>query len=201
MTGTESSAPDGAAKPAGLASDKPICVYITDGIDGDEQKKLETIVFKAEKVALGMKAFRTVRMDSTQAAADPLLADAGTETPRLVLINPLDSKVTVIEKSKLTASAVFSALQDVSGKIFVERLDKVVKAHLDMLTEQDQLANKVKQLAAEQERASEKDTAKAKKDVAEAKAEMEKVQKDMTELAKKQADLWKLTPKSRTDAA
>ena len=204
VTGTEGEA-EGAKAPAvaakGFDAKKPICVYVCDNDDSDEQKKLETITFKAEKVGLAMKAFRTVRMDSAQVAGDPLLADAGKESPRLLLINPIDAKVTVLEKSKLSASAVFNALESVSNKFYVQKLDKTVKSHLDMLTEQDQLANKAKQLNESQARADEKDDAKAKKEIAEIKDEIAAVQKELSELAKKQGELWKMTPKNKAEAA
>jgi hypothetical protein len=180
---------------------KPIVVYVSDLVESDDQKKLETVTFKAEKVALGLKAFRTVRMDSTQVAEDPLLADKGKESPRLLLVNPVDGKVTVLEKSKLSASAVYSALEDVAAKFYVEKLDKTVKTHLDLLCEQDQLANKEKKLNGDAERASDKDGAAAKKDKEEIKKELEALRKEMSEVSKKQAELWKLTPKSKAESA
>jgi septal ring factor EnvC (AmiA/AmiB activator) len=197
--------PDEGAAPAkkggALRLDRPVCVYVCDNLADDEEKKLETITFKAEKVGLAMKAFRTVRMDSTQVALDPLLADQGKESPRLLLVNPLDGKVTVLEKSKLSASAVFNALEATSDKFYVQRLEKTVKAHLELLTEQDQLANKEKQLVEAQARAGEKDDAKAKKELAELKSELEALRKELAALAKEQAELWKLTPKAKADAA
>jgi hypothetical protein len=198
VTGKEAEA---AAAPKSLDVKQPICVFVTDNTGNDEEKKLQDVTFKAEKVALGMKAFRTVRMDSAQVAADPLIADQGKEVPRLLVVNPLDKKVTVLEKSKLSASAVFSALEAVANKFYVQTLDKTVKSHLDLLCDQDQLANKVKKLDGDLARAGEKDDAKAKKETAEIKEELAKVQKELTELGKKQADLWKLTPKSKPEAA
>lgn len=191
-----------AKKESALKLDRPVCVYVCDNADSDEQKALETITFKAEKVGLAMKAFRTVRMDPTLVAGDPLIAEAGKECPRLLLVNPLDGKVTVLEKNKLSAAAVFNALESVSDKFYVQKLEKTVKAHLDLLTEQDQLANKEKQLGESQARAAgEKSDAKAKKELAEIKAELDALRKEIAALAKKQAELWKLTPKSKADAA
>lgn len=191
-------AEEGAQAPArakGLDAKKPICVYVCDNDDSDEQKKLETLTFKAEKVALAMKAYRTVRMDSAQIAADPLLADQGKESPRLLLINPVDGKVHVLEKNKLSAAAIFNALENVSDKFYVQRLEKTVKSHLELLTDQDQLANRAKQLNLDLARAGEKDDAKAKKEIAEIQADLEAVQKQLSELTAKQAELWKLSPK------
>ena len=201
VTGKSGDASGATTAPKSLDAPKPICVYVSDGSATDEEKKLQDVTFKAEKVALGMKAFRAVRMTPEQVAADPLLADSGKEPTRVLVINPLDRKVIVLEKSKLSAAAVFSALEEVSNKFYVQKLDKTVKSHLDLLTEQDQLANKEKKLQDDMTREGEKDDAKAKKEIAEIKAELEKIKKTQTELRTKQADLWKLTPKSKPETA
>jgi hypothetical protein len=202
VTGTSGDEAAAAAAPKKLDAAKPIVVYVSDGSGGDEEKKLQDVTFKAEKVALGMKAFRTVRMTAEQAAADPLLAEKGKEGTRLLVINPLDRKVTVLEKSKLSAAAVFSALEDVSNKFYVEKLDKTVKTHLDLLCEQDQLANKERKLSDDLAREGEKkDDAKAKKEMEEIRADLGKVRKSMGEVGTKQRDLWKLTPKNKAEAA
>lgn len=201
MTGEADEKEEAAKVAPKLSATKPICIYVCDNTDSDDEQKLETIVFKAEKVALAMKAYRTVRMDSTQVAGDPLLADHGKESPRLLLINPDDSKVTVLEKSKLSGSGVFNALENVSDKFYVQKLEKTVKAHLDLLTEQDQLANKEKKLNEDQARVGQDSDAKAKKELDEIKDEMKAVRAELQEISKKQAELWKLTPKSKADAS
>jgi hypothetical protein len=196
-----SEAADATPAPKALDAAKPICIYVSDGSQSDEEKKLQDVTFKAEKVALGMKAFRTVRMTPEQVAADPLLAGQGKEATRILVVNPLDRKVSVLEKNKLSAGAVFSALEAVANKFYVQKLDKTVGSHLDFLCEQDQLANKEKKLNDDLTREGEKkDDAKAKKEIAEIRTELEKVRKTQTDLRTKQADLWKLTPKEKPTA-
>lgn len=197
MTG-ESGSAEAKPAPAPLAgATKPLCVLVSDNPSSEDEEKFQTLTLKAEKVALGLKAFRTVRLDSTQAAADPLLAEAGKDVPRLILIDPTEpTKATVLAKSRLSASAVYAALESASGRFYVEKLDKVVKSHLDLLCEQDQLVNKQKTLAADLERAGAKDGAKAEKAAAEVKAELEQVRQALDKLAGAARDLWKLTPKS-----
>jgi hypothetical protein len=200
VTGEQADDAEPAPKPAAAAvlrSDKPVCVLVDDNVENDEQQKLKEVTFKAEKVGLALKAFRTVRMDSVQASADPLLAEQGKETPRLLLVNPTDGKVTVLEKGRLSASAVFNALESVSDKFYVQRLEKTVKAHLALLCDQDQLVNKEKQLTEAMGRADPKDA----KENAERKSELEAVRKDLSGMAKKQVELWKLTPKAKADAS
>ncbi len=178
-------------------SDKPILVFVCDetevceGID-----KINDIILKDEKIALGMRAFRTVKMDPEQVEADAILTGHGKDVPRMLLVDPVKTKVTVVEKSKLKASGLFSAMKKVSGKFWKEKLDKVVKDHLKMLTEQDKLANAEKTLADKEARAAddEKKLEKVKKERADVRAELD-------ELAKAQRELWKLTPKTEKKTA
>ena len=156
-------------------------------------------MLKDEKVALGMKAFKTVKMHPDHAAVDPVLEGKGKDVPRMLVVDPTKLKVTVLEKSKLKASALYSALKKVSGKVHKEKLDKVVKTHLKLLTEQDQLVNAEKVLADKVTRLG-SEGKKAEKELAEVKEERTKVQEELKAIAKKQADLWKLTPKKKKAA-
>ncbi len=178
-------------------TDKPILVFVCDetevceGID-----KLNDIILKDEKIALGMRAFRTVKMDPEQVEADAMLTGHGTEVPRMILVDPAKMKVSVVEKSKLKASGLFSAMKKVAGKFWKEKLETVVKDHLKMLTEQDKLSNADKTLADKETRAAddEKKLEKVKKERAEIRAELD-------DLSKAQRDLWKLTPKAAKKTA
>jgi len=161
--------------------------------------KLEEVVLKDEKVALGMKAFRTVKMHPDHAALDPVLADQGKEVPRMLIVDPTQMKVTVLEKGKLKASGLFSALKKVASKVYKENLDKVVKSHIKLLTEQDQLANAEKVIADKLARLA-GEGEKSEKELAELKAEQTKVREELQAMAKKQQELWKLTPKDKKAA-
>jgi uncharacterized membrane protein YccC len=184
--GREESEP---AAPSGPLFDRPVCVYVTDG-PASGHDKVEEVVLKNEKIALALKAFRTVKMTSADADADPLLAGKGREVPRMLLVEPADGKVTVIEKGRLSTGGFFTGLQTVSGRYWAERLDRVVKEHLSMLTKQDQLANEEKVLTDKVQR-EEGDTPKARK----LKEELDALRKAREEIAAKQVELWKLTPR------
>lgn len=157
-------------------------------------------MLKDEKVALGMKAFKTVKMHPDHAALDPVLEGKGKAVPRMLVVDPLKMKVTVLEKSKLKASALYSALKKVSGKVYKEKLDKVVKSHLKLLTEQDQLANAEKVLSEKVARLG-AEGKKAEKELAKIKKEHEEVTAELKAIAKKQKDLWTLTPKAKKSKA
>ena len=158
-------------------------------------------MLKDEKVALGMKAFRTVKMHPDNAALDPVLKDQGKELPRMLIVEPTKLKVTVLEKGKLKASNLYDAMKKTAAKLYKEKLDKIVKDHLKLLTEQDQLANQQKVLAEKAGRVATEEGKSAEKELAEIKAEQEKVQTELQALAKKTKDLWTLTPKDEKSSA
>ncbi len=172
-------------------NDRPILVYVCeDTLACADSEKFETIVLKDEKIALGVRAFRCVRMSPDQVDEDAILDGAGKDVPRVLVIDPIKVKVKVLESKDLKASKLFKAMKSVSNKFWKEKLDKVVKEHISMLTEQDQLANADKTLADKEERAAE-DEAKLEK----VKAERKEVTDQLKDLLVKQRELWKLTPK------
>ena len=169
--------------------DQPIVVYVCDEAGCEGFDKLEEVVLKDEKVALGMKAFRTVKMHPDHADVDPITAGKGKELPRMLVIEPTKMKVTVLEKGKLKASTLFKAMEKAVGKVYKEKLKKVVNGHIKLLTEQDQHSNAIKTINAKIAREDdEKKQAKAKEELAE-------IKKELAEVGKKMKDLWKLTPK------
>jgi hypothetical protein len=170
-------------------------VFVCDsGCEGFD--KLQEVVFKAEKVAIGMKAFRAVKMTSEDAAAEPLLADTGDDVPRLVVYDPVKSKATLLAGSKLTAGALFAAMRKVSDGMYEQRLEVVVKDHLKLLTDRDQLSNRAKVLA-EKETRLEEEGDKAKKEMEALAKEKGAVQTELEGLATKEREMWKLTLKSK----
>ncbi|MFM8979810.1 MAG: hypothetical protein ACKOSS_05040 [Planctomycetia bacterium] len=200
LTGSEAAPQQGPAPRAAaqLAGTRPVVVYVSDGgAPCEQQERLETLTFASEKVALALKAFRTVRMDRAQVAADPLLAGQGDEVPRLLLVTPGESKVVVLEKSRLAASAVYKALEDASDRCHEQRLDKVVKAHLALLTDQDQLAGREKTLRDRQARLAGEEPAKVRRELAEVAAGLEALRQEQHDLRQRRAALWELTPKER----
>ena len=176
-------------------SDKPILVYVCDEAGGCEQfDKIEEIVLKDEKVALGMKAFRTLKMHPDNVDADPLLKDHGKGVPRMIFIEPTKMKFHVLEPKKVKARSLFSAMKRTAKGYWKESLDKVVKSHLKLMVKQDKLANQIKTLHDQKGRLEEKDTRKAK-DIA---AEIAEVEAERKELREEKTQLWKLTKKAKS---
>ena len=131
-------------------------------------------------------------MTPAQVEADPLLAEEGKTTPRVLVVDPVKLKVKVLETKDLKASKLFKAMKSTSNKFWKEKLDKVVKEHMNILTEQDQLANAEKTLADKAARVADDE-----KKLEEVKEERAEIAKQLEELAKRQVELWKLTPKAK----
>lgn len=179
-------------EPALKWTDKPMLIYVCDEGSGCEDfDKIEEIVLKDEKVALGMKAFRTLKMHPDDVSADPLLKDHGKGVPRMIFLEPNKMKFQVLEPKKIKSSALYKAMKKTAKGFWKESLEKVVKSHLKLMTEQDKLANEIKTLADKKDRLDEDDDQKAKA-IAE---EIEEVEGQRAELRTKKVDLWKLTPR------
>ena len=175
-------------------NDKPILVYVCDDTSTcADSEKFETIVLADEDVALGVRAFRCVKMTPSQVDSDPLLADEGKTTPRVLVIDPVKVKVKVLETDDLKASKLFKTMKSVANKFWKENLDKLVKDHKKMLTEQDQLYNADKTLAEKETRVQDDE-----KELKEVKDERAELAAQLKEIAQKQVDLWKLTPKNKS---
>ena len=175
-------------------TDKPLLVFVCDEGGGCETfDKIESIVLKDEKVALGMKAFRTVKMAPELLEDEPMMADTGKTLPRMVFLDPVKNKRTVLEAKKVKASSLYKAMKKVAASFYKENLDKVVKTHLKILTEQDKISNESRTLTDKKQRLAEKkDKAKLKK----IEAELAELKEQKSELAKKKQELWNLTPKA-----
>ena len=189
----ESDAAPATREPTLRWTDKPILIYVCDESTGCEAfDKIEELVLKDEKVALGMKAFRTLKMHPDNVEADPLLKGRGKGVPRMIFLEPSKMKFQVLEPKKVKASALFKAMKRAAKGYWKESLDKVVKTHLKLLVEQDKLANELKNLETKMERLEGESGDRKAKELAEEIAEA-KVRR--TELRAKKTDLWKLTPK------
>lgn len=175
-------------------TDKPIIIYVCDEAAGCEGfDKLEEVTLKDEKVALGMKAFRRVKMHPDDVEKDSVLQGEGREVPRMIVVEPESLKLTVLEGSKLKASKLFSTMKTVAGKVFKEKLDKLVDEHLKILTEQDQIVNAQKVINDKLGRLRGENG--KDRDIAELEEEGKELNEQMADLSKKQKDLWTLTPK------
>lgn len=194
-TGMPVSVPQDEASPF-LKMKGPVLVYVSHpGGGGDGFEKLEQVTFANEKLGIATKAFRTVRITPDNVEKDLVLAGHGKAVPRLLVVNPANQKVKVLEKGKLKASTIYSTLKSVAGKCWKESLEATVKSQLKLLTEQDQVVNQMKVLRDKESRLGQEDSAKAKRELEKIQKEIEEVQTQLEDLAKQSREMWKLTSK------
>mgnify|MGYP001816600270 CR=1 FL=1 len=175
---------------------KPVLVFVSHpGGGGDGFEKLQTVTFANEKLGLACKAFRTVRITPENADKDAVLGGKGKAVPRLLVVDPINEKVKVLEKGKLKASTIYSTMKSVSGKFWKEGLEKKVKSCLKLLTEQDQIVNEMKLLRDKESLLAQEDGDKAERELKKLTKEIEEVQAELERIRKEQDELWKMTPK------
>jgi hypothetical protein len=142
--GGKSGEGDKPADPPRRLADKPMLVYVADASGTEGFDKVEKVVLTDDKVVIGSHAFRCIKMTPEQAAQDPILATAGKETPRIVLVSADYKDTVVLEGGKLSVGGLWSAMQTAYGKFYEGSLEKNVKALLKVLNEFDKIANERK---------------------------------------------------------
>jgi hypothetical protein len=133
--------PEGGAPAAG----KPLLVFVTDG--SEAAGLVESAVLGDERVTLGLRAFRAVRMKPEDATKDPWIGKAGKGAVRLVVASADGTRTTVLERATLSASNAFQALRDEAGKVYDADLREVVKKARALLVEFDAIADERKEAA------------------------------------------------------
>jgi hypothetical protein len=194
VTGEAAAEPEPAEAPSLFETfDRPLVVFVygAASADDDTMDKIEDVVFKNEKVALGMKAFRAVRIAPEDAAKDPLIAGEGKDVPRVLVIDPVKEKITVLGPRKIKASKLFGAMKHAAKSCYDANLESIVKKHIKILNEQDKLAGEMKVLRDKETRLAE-DGDKNEKKLADIREEIEAIEKEAQELATSQRELWKL---------
>lgn len=147
-------------------ADKPMMIYIADPAATDGFNKVEQVVLTDDKVAVGTRAFKCIKMTPEQAGQDRLLADAGKELPRVVFVTADYAKVEVVEGGKLSVGGLWGEMQSQYKKHYKGDLEKNVKTLIKVLGEFDKIANERKLIEEEKARAdkpSDKDVAEWKK--------------------------------------
>lgn len=178
---------------------KPLFVFVRDDpalCDGkcggacQRAYDLDEGVFAQEKVALALRAFRTITMTRAEAEAEPVLGSgAEGEWPRLLIVDVARASVTALAGSDVTASRVYREMAKAVSRFYMERLDALVKGHQRILKEHDRLAqeeallHEQKVLTTDERRA---------KDLDERLGEVDAARRD---LERKTERLWTLTPR------
>ena len=177
-------------------------VYVTsDDAADDDTRKLEDICFKDERVAIGSKFFRCVKVTAAAAAEDRLLKQNGKSTPRLLLVTRNYDVVAVLEGRKLSASKINKAMSKACSSEYKTSFGSMLSKYAKLLNELDRLDDVRTKLAADEARLAEdgkKSKSKLKK-FEKAKAEYDKDMAAWTAAEKKLLE-FKLKPLKRPSA-
>lgn len=165
--------------------DKPLFIYVTDGSTEGAYDKIEKVVLDDNKVLIGMKAFKCVKMSPSDVNDDPLLSaevkEKDKKDGRYFLFVSRDlTKITVIGDSKMKAKNVYNAMKKHASKDYKTKLDKSVKGVLKLCLEFDKINNAKKVLEQKKQRLGSEIS----------KGEAKKIEKELADLeeAQKKAD-------------
>ena len=158
---------------ASKRADKPMMVYVADPAgSGEAFDKVEKVVLTDDRVCVGSKAFTLIRMTPEQAGQDRLIAAAGKEVPRIVLVSVDYKDVTVLEGGKLSVGELWKGMQAAFHKAYEGDLEKNVKALLKVMLEFDKVA-KARTVQEDKEKRADKPTAADKAEWAKTKEELD----------------------------
>jgi len=133
-----------------LVADKPMLIYVTaEDATSVATRKLEDISFKDERVAIGAKFFRCVKISAGDAAQDRLLKEAGSATPRLILVKRNYEVIKVLEKKRLSASKVQAAMAKLAKAEYKSSFSSMLSKYAKLLNELDRLDDVRAKLAAD----------------------------------------------------
>lgn len=157
-------------------ADKPMFIYVTDGSGSDGFDKIEKVVLDANKVLIGMKAFKAVKMTPEDVESDPLLSGKSKDDRYFLFVSRDYSDVKVLDGSKMKAKTVFQTMTKFAKKAYKGNFAKSVKETGKLLLEYDKINNAKKVL--EQKKAREGSDL--------SKGEAKKIDKELDELADRQ---------------
>ena len=124
-------------------ADQPMIVYIpTDDPKDSITRKLESVVFVNEKLAIGAKFFDTIKVSRLDALEDLVLNDYAVVTPRVLLLKRDYTVHTALRGKQITASKILKAMHSLVRAEYVNDFNKMVRGYAKLLDELDLLASK-----------------------------------------------------------
>ena len=158
--------------------DKPMFIYVTDGGSEGPHDKIDNVVLDDNKVLVGMKAFKCVKMSPSDVNDDPALSGRSKDDRYFLFVSRDLGKITVIDGSKMKAKNVYNAMKKHASKEYKTKFDKNVKATLKLLLEFDKINNATKVLKEKKARLG--------SDIS--KGESKKIEKELAELEERQKE-------------
>lgn len=194
VTGEDASAPAPTPETvaAPVVAERPFLVYVTDGAGGGDYDKAEKVVLQDERVAYGARAFTAVRMSPEEVAGDPLLAKAGKELPRFLVVSADFKNVAVFERDRLSASTLWTSMKTTCDRFYAKSVEGAVKGMKDLVLELDKIEGERKQLGEKLDRLAPKGSDAERKAV---EAKIADLDARMQKAREKEAELFLLAPK------
>lgn len=159
-------------------AEKPIFIYVTDGSEDGAFDKIEKVILDDNKILVGMRAFKCLKMSPSDVQDDPLLSGRAKGNRYFMFISRDYSKVKVLEGNKMKTKATYTMMKKFASKEYKTKFDKNVKATLKLLLEYDKINNAKKVLTQKKEREG--------ADIS--KNEAKKIDKELAELAERQKE-------------
>ena len=174
--------------------ERPMLVYVTsDDATNSISRKLEDVGFADERVAIGSKFFKCVKISAGNALQDRLIKANGKATPRLLFVKRDYTVMATLERKNLSGGKIVKAMAKLARSEYKNSFDSMVSSYAKLLNELDRLEGKKAQIADNERRVREKpNKSKAKK------IEREKVKYDkaVAEWKAKEEKLLAFKPKA-----
>jgi hypothetical protein len=166
-----------------LVADRPMLVYVTnDDITDNDVRKLEDVCFKDERVGIGAKFFRCVKVSAADAAEDRLLKEHGKDAPRLLFIKRDYEVVSVLDGKSLSASKINKSMEKLCRAEYKNSFGSMQSKYAKLLNELDRMDDVRAKLAADEERYA--------GDPAKYRSKLKKLEKNKEEYAR-EMEAWK----------
>jgi hypothetical protein len=175
-------------------ADKPFLVLVAEEGGGEEFDKIQGVILKDERIALGAKAFRAVRMSPEDASSDPILSKNGKHVPRFVIVSADYDTVTVLEDNRLSISAIWDGMKSHASKFYASNLETTVKEMRSLMIDYDKIDGERTILTAKMEKLKEKKGSDA--EIKEVETKLAKIEERQKKAEEKEKTLWALKPKA-----
>ena len=128
-------------------------IYVTaDDTTNSRVRKLEDISFKDERVGIGSKFFRLVKISESNAQQDRLLKAHGKSAPRLLFVKRNYEVVKVLEGKSMSASKINKAMAKLAKSEYKNSFSSMQSKYAKLLNELDRLDGTRTTLAADAKR-------------------------------------------------
>lgn len=181
------------AAAAQMQAEKPMLIWIQSDDPTDKiTRKLESVVFAGENVAVGTKFFKCIKITAGDALQDRILKEEGRATPRLILMDR-DYKVTKVLQGKgISGGKLLKAMKLVVRKEYVTSFDKMVRGYIKLLNDLDRLDSRRAKLADDRARLQAKPNRSKEKKI---ERDQKKYEKDVEAWQKEEEKLLALRQK------